>query len=415
MQPRGAGAAGARVLYMGNYVDEEIVEARGLPSRNVAGSNRMRRLATALSAAKQRLIVVSAATAMRIRWTGRLFHGQAVRRAGNVPVAYCATVGLPLVGTLLEPLFLITTTCSLMRARSVSAVIIYNFSPSLVLIALLARHWWRVPIVHNIEDVSVARMSDWQSSTEVRPVQQIVFAFCMRIIARLSSKFVIPTRQFEWVIPPGRPCQVVSGCISVETQDLAERSPDETGIMRVLYAGKVEFEHGIDVFCAAIRLLNESPGLAEKIQFEISGTGSKSDWLQDQLSEMNAANVTRHGFVSDAEYAEILQRADACVALQDPHGRYGTNKTPSKVYEFLGQGKVVIATRVGDLDRLPDDVIVICDPASPETLRDAIADLAADGARRFRRARSAWTYARENFDDSVVGPKLREFISATAD
>jgi glycosyltransferase involved in cell wall biosynthesis len=399
------------ILYVGNYLDEAVIEERGLPTRNPAGSNRMRRLAEALSTAKQRVILFSPAVSLRIPWKGKFFHLSSLRSTGKVPVLFCATVGLPLLGVLLEPFFLLKTLQSFARQRPIEAVIVYNFSPTLVLVALWVKLFWKVPLINNIEDISEPKWIDWLPQTEVRPLQQVIFSICMKIIIGLSDGIVIPTKKFTRAIPSAKPYLIVSGCMPVSTaKKEVELKHTNNFPIQLLYAGKVEFEHGIQHLLQALSLLSQEQNLAEKISVHICGGGSKVDWVINYIEQLKTIDIQYHGFISDLKYQNLLSKADVCIALQDPLGRYSVYKTPSKVYEFLGNGKMVIATEVGDLSQLPSEVITLCNLNSEKSLYRVLIDSIGDGNLPYRKGLAAANYAREHFAYPVVGKQLSSFI-----
>jgi len=403
------------IFYIGGYLDESIVAERGLPTHNKAGSNRMCRLAEAIRTCGQRILIISPAVTMRMRWMGQLVHPFRVHTTGKVPVLFCAALGLPVVGMLLELFFLLSALVSAARRRRVAAVLIYNFSPTLLLVALWVRLLWRVPIVNNVEDISVPKWVDWLPGSRARPVQQLVFAVCMVVIIRLSDRIIIPTRRFTSFIPRGKPYIVIPGCMPSCVQ-VSEPAPGgETGHLpiQLLYAGKVEFEHGIQHLLRAMSLLSQDGTAASALRVHICGTGSKVQWVLDYLPKLKGLDIQFHGFVSDKEYQHLLSQVDVCFVLQDPAGRYAAYKTPSKAYEYLGYGKMVIATDVGDLTLLPPEVITICYHLNERGLYTEIAAIANDPERPRRQGKAAQRYAQEHFAYPQVGPRICDFILGT--
>ena len=399
------------ILYIGNYLDEVVVKERGLPTRNPAGSNRMRRIAEAIEHQGESVTLISPAISLRTSWQGRLWHSSNVRRAGKVPVLFCGAIGLPILGTFLEPILLLLTLQGFASQHRIKGVILYNFNPTLVLIALWIRLFWKVPLVNNIEDISQPKLIDWLPQTEARPVQQLVFSICMAIIIRLCHGIIIPTEKFATVIPSDKSYLVISGCMpmSLAKFDNTSHQTDQYPI-QLLYAGKIEFEHGIQHLLQALSLLSEDDNLAKKFTINICGQGGKAKWTVDYLGKLKKLDVRYHGFVSDKEYQQLLSQADVCIALQNPEGRYGSNKTPSKVYEYLGNGKMVIATRVGDLSLLPSEVISLCDLNNQHSLYQELINIARDRQLPQKRGQAADNYAREYFAYSVVGKRLVQFM-----
>jgi hypothetical protein len=144
---------------------------------------------------------------------------------------------------------------------------------------------------------------------------------------------------------------------------------------------------------------------------DITGGGAKSDWLKQVIPKIKNIDIYYHGFVSDEGYAALLREADICIALQDPQGRYASNKTPSKVYEYLGHYKTVIATDVGDLATLPKEIIRICDPFNEEELSRILSHYITNRVLIADQAMRAGDYAYEYYSYQKVGKVLSDFIT----
>lgn len=397
------------ILYIGGYLDEKIVQKRGLPTRNPAGSNRMERIANAMNMVGQKTIIVSPGISLRTKFTDKIIHSADVRRSKKTPVIFAPTIGLPIFGVLsiffLLPLMLIR----LRKKRKISTVVIYNFSPLLVLTAFMYRYVFRVPVFQNIEDVSIPKLNDWSKESETRPLQQIVFYICMNLISFMAKGFIIPTRQFLSYLDKSKPYKVVTGCIDVKPSNLLKKKEQYGDTIHILFSGKIEFEHGIDKLIGAMQLIDENK-LCENITVDICGGGSKAQWLEDELKSINNINITYHGFVDDVDYIQLLDESDICVALQDPSGRHSTTKTPSKVYEYLGYYKTVIATDVGDLAELPTEIIAICTPFNETVLSQLLTNYIEDKELIEEQAKKAGDYAFEHYSYTKVGDILTQFI-----
>ena len=107
-----------RILYIGYYLDTDTVKERGLPAFNVAGSNRMYRLARSLSAVKQKVLVVSPAASMRMRWT-QPFHRSNAKRSNQIPVLFCPAFGFSFANAIAEPFMVLWSLIVLCRKYSI--------------------------------------------------------------------------------------------------------------------------------------------------------------------------------------------------------------------------------------------------------------------------------------------------------
>ncbi len=393
------------ILYVGGFLNEEIVKSRRIPTRNPAGSNRMHRIANALKAVGKKVLIVSPAISLRTKSDKKILSAE-IKKTGNVPVLFTAAIGLPILGSLSSLFTVPFSLISFGKKRKVSAIIIYNFSPLLVVIALLYRFIYKVPIFHNIEDVSIPKLKDWYRQTEVRPIQQLVFFFCMKMIASISKGYIIPTKQFQGVLKSDTVVEIITGCINVTPTIKSTNIIEKDDKINILFSGKIEFEHGIDMLIETIKIIEKNRDLSKKIRVDICGGGSKTKWLRDQNLQFQKTDIEYYGFVTDKKYKELLRNSNICIALQNPNGRYATNKTPSKVYEYLGHYKTVIATNVGDLVELPSEIITICEPYTAKKLYQIIFDYIEYPEKIMCQSKKAGTYADEHYSYDRVGARL---------
>lgn len=401
--------AGGRILYLGSFLDEAIVAERGLRAHNAAGSNRMLRLSQALRRTGFRPILLSPATSLRaVRQGGPLIHPGRVRRHNGTAVVYAPAINILGLNMLTTLVFQVALLLRLMR-RPVAGAVVYNFSPGLVVqTALLAlRRGFRV--INNIEDVSIPSLSDWRRKTEARPVQQLVFFACMALIARMSDAYLVPTKRFLSHLPR-KTAAVITGCIEIPptSADMPASPP-----IRVLYAGKIEREHGIVHFVEALAQLDATPEAGEFVA-DISGAGPMSDWVTKRIADIKTLRVTQHGFIAKHAYQQLLNQAHVCVALQDPKGRYAEFKTPSKIYEFLGYGKAVIATDVGDIGEIPDAALCRLKTLSAKEIGDQLMAFASNPQTLPALQSAARHHATATYALEQVGTRLHQIFLGKA-
>ena len=391
------------ILYVGNFQSERITRRRGIPGRNAAGSHRMLRLAQALTLGGRAVEILSPATSLRATpETQHDCRSQAEVTEG-IPVFYARASATPLLNML-------WTIVSLIRKirdcrEELSAVIVYNFSIEFVFIALYVKGFTRARLINNVEDVSVPRWRDWGSS-EVNALQQLLFFFCMKFIGYLSDGYIIPTEKFLPYLPlKGKEVSLITGCCEVTASpSLSIQIP-----LKILFSGKIEFEHGIELLINSLKDLD--PSLYDRFHLFVCGTGHKKEWLEQALARLEYPFVEYRGFVSDAEYQTLLQEADVCLSLQNPHGRYGSFKTPSKFYEYYSHGKCVIASHAGDYRSLPPDSFLLCEPYDERTLSAWLQALLTHPQKVVDVKKRAYHHARRTFDFRTVGTHLINQLS----
>ncbi len=396
------------VLYVSHYLDERVVRERGLPSLSAASSNRVRRIAEAVKSAGMRIVVISPAAAMSMSWKGRLFHAWKVARAGRVPVVFCKCLGLRYLGICFQPFSVLGALCSIARQRDCPYVWIYNYRPDMVLVAFVARFIFRARVIFQIEDVCTPRLQDWTGRGDERPLYQVIGWVCMKILVFWSDGIIVPTRRFTAFIHGNKPLMVISGCIRAETE-LQEKPGKKR--LSVLFSGVIDREQGISAFLETIDKVNSAQECADEVDFHLCGFVESNPGVVREIQSAVAThqNFHFHGEVSSERYRALLRDADICVALQLAKGRHSSTKVPSKAYEYLANGKCVIASDMGDLGDLPEEIITICD-GTGDSVAEAIKKMVLDKKTCINQGKMAWRYAKDHFGYEAVGNRIIDFI-----
>ena len=394
------------ILYLGNYLSRDIVIERQLPTSNPAGSNRTIRIAEALSL-NYDVIIISPAITFRNKLNfKKLFLKKRTIKINSIDVVFAKTIAIPLIGLIFSHFSYSIEILKNIKSRKVKNVVIYNFgSLNLFVLLIIKLFYPRISILNNIEDISVFKFKDFSFSSEDNFLQQAFFSVSMRITAYLSNGYIIPTQRFLNYLPKNNSYLIINGCMNVNKNTIIEN----VDVVKILFSGKIAFEHGIKEFVEFIQLY-KSKIISQNIKIDITGTGPKSKWLIGKLNEIGISTVKYHGFVNNEVYAEYLKEATICVALQKPDGRHANFKTPSKVYEYLGNSKIVIATNVGDFYKINNRFINICEPLNAEALMVMIDGILINKQSISKLSHEVYQFAFDNYDMSNVSKKLHEFI-----
>jgi glycosyltransferase involved in cell wall biosynthesis len=172
------------------------------------------------------------------------------------------------------------------------------------------------------------------------------------------------------------------------------------GPLRVLYAGRLAVEKGLEHLLAACRLV--------RADYELTIIGSGP--LEEHLRHA-AAGLPHVHFIGPQPRTSLgahYQRHHVfCTpALSEPFGLV--------ILEALASGLPVIATRVGGIPELVQDGVngLLVPPADPAALAAAIACLASDEPLRARLAAHARPSALPAFAWETIGEKLAAVIDA---
>lgn len=385
-------------IYYGAAITDRTIRERGLPLSNPATTKRMLRIASSFRAAGERCAILSPAIMPRIRTTWNCLP-RIAQRVSDVPILSIAQFGVRFIGYMLTPFTAIAAAIRLKRRHRIKTVVQYCYFPDAFLFSLWCKIAYRSKVVLDLEDICRPRLSDWRRGSETRPILQLWGAVLMRFSIWLADIVIVPTKKFATVVP-SRKCCVITGCQKVLPAQLDTGHHER---LTLLYSGGITAENGIEVLIEALRMLDDSP---RKFAVKICGAGAKRDWVEQQTKSLRNIEVEMLGFLDNKSFESLYSTVDICFALQNPNGRHGFFKTPSKGYEALCSGKALIVSDIGDFHELPDDICFHLRPYSAGTLAGILAGLTREDVSKKRI--SALEYAQRHFDVSVVGEIIKK-------
>lgn len=177
----------------------------------------------------------------------------------------------------------------------------------------------------------------------------------------------------------------------------------------ILTAGRLQKRKGQDMMIRALSLLkNKLPDL----QYAIVGDGEERQYLEKLANECQVAE--RVQFLGELDDAKLLQCYQQCDLFVLPNRQVGQDIEGFGIVLVEAQacGKPVLAGQSGgtaDTMRVPETGrIVPCE--EPEPLANAIADMLADPHRLREMGCAAITWARDNFDWSVLSRQAQMIL-----
>ena len=320
-------------------------------------------------------------------------------------------------GLLLGPLML--------RRRSFDAVFVYAPSPLLQALPAILISWYKkVPLVVWVQDLwpeSLSATGFVRNRRILRWVEGII-----RYLYRHTDLVLVPSRAFidpiaKLGVPIERiayfpnayvPEQFSSTAGSTDSKVLAERISRE---FSVVFAGNLGVAQSLETILAAAEQLQIS---AVPARFFLVGSGSRSDWLKDQLRERKLTNVEMPGRFPPECMGLIYAAASALlVSLRDEPIFAMT--IPSKVQGYLAAGRPIIASLNGEGARVIGDANAgfACPAGDGDALAAAISalfHLDKDGRREL--GENGRLYAEQHFSlDSLAHELIQQLESLSVD
>jgi glycosyltransferase involved in cell wall biosynthesis len=177
----------------------------------------------------------------------------------------------------------------------------------------------------------------------------------------------------------------------------------------VVFAGNLGSVQALDTVLAAAQLLVDT----KDVRFVLVGSGSRSEWLQQETRRLGLDNVRLPGRFPSSDMPGILAQASAVLVslVRDP---IMSQTVPSKVQAYLAAGRPIIASLDGEGARVVVEAGagLACPAQDAQALADAVRQLRdALPEERQRMARCGRLYYEQHFEPNLLARRLVQILS----
>lgn len=334
------------ILYVTNYYKEDVIAQRhSEPFISQAGQNKGRYIMDVLEHGKNRVIVWSNA------WTGshsfRFYRGFASKMQENL--FYASILGVP---------FLNAVSCYLSSRRflkrylkdhTLDAMVIYNMRLENSLLALYAKKHYGIPLILQYEDglTTDAHIGGWKRLVYGRLEKKVFAALDGAFL--VNSKIKVPCEKV-----------VIRGAMKALPTPFS--FAPVTGTPKLLFASTLDTQRGIEVLLEALRYTKED------FLLTITGRGE----AEERIRACRDKRIRFLGYLDYETYQKELADADICINAQLANHAFAQFSFPSKIYEYLSAGKLVISSDMADVEEALNGAGIVYHEDSPENLAAAI-------------------------------------------
>ena len=188
-----------------------------------------------------------------------------------------------------------------------------------------------------------------------------------------------------------------------------------------IYFGAMGLANGLEYIIEAARILAQRR--KDNIVFVLAGDGGKRPELEKMTHEHKLTNVIFSNSIPKAELAQLVACSDVCLtifrAANEPGRWPGQDQThlrwawsPNKMFDALAAGKPVLINVPGWLgETIENNQCGRClDPHHPETLADALEELAAKPQLCKEMGKNARALAEREFDRNKLAGMLESVL-----
>jgi glycosyltransferase involved in cell wall biosynthesis len=137
----------------------------------------------------------------------------------------------------------------------------------------------------------------------------------------------------------------------------------------ILYLGQLHGGQYVELFIQSAKIILDK-GI--KVDFMIVGDGARAAELRQKAKDLKLdTKIIFTGAVDSEEVPEYIASCDVAVACFEDN-EVTRCKSPLKIVEYLASGKPVVASRVGEVERMIGDAGMLVEAGKAEPLADAI-------------------------------------------
>ena len=313
--------------------------------------------------------------------------------------------------------FAITSLLGLRKCARPDRIFVESPPLTLVLPAILAARFWRVPVIMNVADLwpdSIRALGLTRSSIVMKALETLErFAYAQSDMISAVSDGVQQSLVREKGVPASKILLLENG---VDPDIFRPQSPDEElkytlGIQDqriVLFAGTHGLAQGLEHALAAAKLLQN-----ESIHFLFIGDGSAKASLIQLASQWHLRNVTFLPPVDPNDVARYFSIADCGMACQRDVALLEGNR-PAKITSIMACGKPVVFAGRGEGARLVEDARggVVVQPEDSLALANAIRNVISNPVSAAQMGRNGRAFVEQHLTwRSLVGDWLTQVLA----
>lgn len=366
---------GRTILYVTNYYLDDVIRQRR-PEKFIsqAGQNKGKYIMDLLREGGNEVIVWSNA------WTdARSFRFYKGFRSGeDSAVYYSDIIGAPVLNAYSCYVCSRRFLKRFVQEKKIDAVLFYNMRLENSKLALYAKRRFGIPILLQYED-------GLTNDAHVKGIKRAVYRRMeRRVLANLDGALLVNSKMRVTC-----PSVVIRGAIREPKTEWRDTAVGEQKVPKLLFASSLDRQRGIDVLLAALS------HTSEKFELTITGRGE----AEDEIRAAKDGRIRFLGYLEYEAYRKELAEADICLNVQLANHGFGGFSFPSKIFEYLSEGKLVVSSDVADAREALGDTLILYDGDDPErlaqTIDTAIAILKDDARRKEYRERIR-RFVREN-------------------
>jgi glycosyltransferase involved in cell wall biosynthesis len=298
-----------------------------------------------------------------------------------------------------------------LRGRQIDVILVYGISPILQGIAAIAiKVFKRAPVVLWVQDLWPQSLAATGFVTDRRALKLVewlvrgIYHFSDMLLVQ-SQAFIEPVAQLasrdriRYQPNPGE-LAFDSPQAGIDPSPVAVDPPR----FDIVFAGNLGTAQSVETIVEAASMLSDAP----HVRFVLVGSGSRSDWIRDEVARRGLANLVLAGRFPPEAMPAIFREASVLLVTLTGDDIFRLT-VPSKVQAYLAAGRPILAALDGEGARVVAEAGAgVCTPAQDAAaLAAAVRRMAAMPRDQLESmGRSGRDYYNANFAPAALARRM---------
>lgn len=224
------------------------------------------------------------------------------------------------------------------NTKNKDKIIVYNCDPKFIFALLILMKIKNINYILQIEEM--------YSSYNYEGLKGYIYNLAEKIGIKFAGSFIINNSSMIKNLPKGKKYIVNRGYSTWENPNYKNFSKNIRKIPIILYSGRLDYEGGVEVF------INSLPYIKKECEVIMTGNGKLIEKVKNYKNYNKYIKYNYLGFIESKKYKELLIRAKICVNPTREKEPFLEKSFPSKIYQYLEYGNIIISSNFLEINNL---------------------------------------------------------------
>jgi len=217
-------------------------------------------------------------------------------------------------------------------------IIVYNCDPHIIFALFILKKIKNIDYVLQIEEM--------YSSYNWKYLKGYVYNLAEKIGIKFANSFTVCNNNMIKYLPKGKKYIVSRGYKTWESPNYKQFTKNIQKMPIILFSGRLDYVGGVEVF------IDSLPYIEKECEVIITGNGQLSKKVKNYKNYNKYIKYNYLGFIESEKYKEILIQAKICINPTRGKETFLKNSFPSKIFQYLNYGNIVISSKFSEITNL---------------------------------------------------------------